>query len=105
MKNKEEIEGVSEWVKGEWKVVEFTSRRTSKSRFVGITMMHQEMDTPQGKVAREVPVPFDIVAKDVEEAFKYFDDGQQAKLKELQTKAEMPRIIQARGGNGGLKLR
>ena len=102
-KVKAEVERVEEYMKGDWSIRMFTTLKTGKKRFVGVSMMCQTMHTPQGVVNRDVPVMFDIVANSIEGAFKCFDDSQKSKLKELQEKAEIPKIIRARGAGGNGK--
>lgn len=94
-KIKHEIEEVKEWVKGEHIVREFISKRTGNTRYLGMAMITQSMNTPNGVVQRDVPMTFDVVANDIGEAFKYFEDAQNNKLKEIKLKESVPKIIRA----------
>lgn len=94
-KVKAEVEHVAEYVRGDDAIRMFTSLKTKMGRYVGMAMVTQSMHTPQGVQQRDIPVTFDIVATSIEEAFKNYCESRDHKLKELQTQANVPRIIKA----------
>lgn len=93
MSDKQDIEHVAEYIRGDDTIRMFTSLRTKVARYIGMAMVTQSAHTPQGIQQRDIPVTFDVVATSIEEAFKVYADSRDHKLKELQTQANISRLV------------